>query len=84
MEKVIPAENTDVAETAIIIIEGTKTKRRNTDFIYVSENHKTTKNILAHRAFTVSVANTENVTAKDSVGIVSGNNEPDNMKNPVN
>lgn len=41
--------------------------------ICVSEDHKTTKNILARGAFTVSVADKENVVAADYVGIVSGN-----------
>lgn len=48
--------------------------------ICVSENHKTTKNILARGAFTVSVADAENVVACDYVGIVSGNKEPDKIK----
>ena len=43
--------------------------------ICVSENHKTTKYILARGAFTVSVADVENVVAADYVGIVSGNSE---------
>lgn len=44
--------------------------------ICVSEDHKTTANILSHKAFTVSIADTENVIAADYVGVVSGNNEP--------
>lgn len=48
--------------------------------ICVSEDHKTTKNILARGAFTVSVADAENVVAADYVGVVSGNNEPDKIK----
>ncbi|MBQ4526863.1 MAG: flavin reductase family protein [Clostridia bacterium] len=48
--------------------------------ICVSEDHKTTKNILARGAFTVSVADAENVVACDYVGIVSGNKEPDKIK----
>ena len=48
--------------------------------ICVSENHKTTKNILAKGAFTVSVADAENVIAADYVGVVSGNKEPDKIK----
>lgn len=48
--------------------------------ICVSKDHKTTKNILARGAFTVSVADAENVVAADYVGIVSGNNEPDKIK----
>lgn len=47
--------------------------------ICVSEDHKTTKNILASGAFTVSVADAENVVACDYVGIVSGNKEPDKI-----
>lgn len=43
----------------------------------LSEGHKTTKNILATGAFTVSMATTEQLTACDFVGIVSGNKEPD-------
>ncbi len=45
--------------------------------ICLSEGHKTTKNILATKAFTVSMATAELVTACDYVGIVSGNKEPD-------
>lgn len=48
--------------------------------ICVSEDHKTTKNILSCGAFTVSVADCENVVAADYVGIVSGNNEPDKIE----
>ena len=44
--------------------------------ICLSEDHKTTQNILATRAFTVSMATAEQVTACDYVGIVSGNKEP--------
>lgn len=45
--------------------------------ICLSEGHKTTKNILATGAFTVSMATVEQVVACDYVGIVSGNKEPD-------
>lgn len=48
--------------------------------ICVSEDHKTTKNILARGAFTVSVANAENVAQCDYVGVVSGNKEPNKIK----
>ena len=48
--------------------------------ICVSEDHKTTKNILARGAFTVSVADAENVVACDYVGVVSGNKEPDKIR----
>lgn len=45
--------------------------------ICISEGHKTTKNILATKAFTVSMATVEQLTACDYVGIISGNKEPD-------
>lgn len=43
----------------------------------LSEGHKTTKNIRATGAFTVSMATAEQIAACDFVGIVSGNKEPD-------
>ena len=42
----------------------------------LSEGHKTTKNIRATGAFTVSMATAGQLTACDYVGIVSGNKEP--------
>ena len=45
--------------------------------ICISEGHKTTKNILATKAFTVSMATVEQLAACDYVGIVSGNKESD-------
>ena len=45
--------------------------------ICISEDHKTTANILARKAFTVSMGTAETVTACDYVGIVSGNKVPD-------
>ncbi len=47
--------------------------------ICVSEDHKTTANVLARKAFTVSVADAGNVAAADYVGVVSGNQEPDKI-----
>lgn len=44
--------------------------------ICVSAGHKTTENILARKAFTVSMATADYVAACDYVGIVSGNKEP--------
>lgn len=41
--------------------------------IYLATDHKTTKNILAKKAFTVSMADAKNVIAADYVGIASGN-----------
>ncbi len=45
--------------------------------IYVSQTHKTAANILSRKAYTVSMATKDHVTACDFVGIVSGNNDPD-------
>ena len=45
--------------------------------ICLSEEHKTTQNILATRAFTVSMATADKVAECDYVGIVSGNKVPD-------
>ena len=45
--------------------------------ICVSADHKTTKNILARKAFTVSMATAKYVAACDYVGIVSGTEEPE-------
>ena len=44
--------------------------------ICISAGHKTTANILSKKAFTVSMATAEYVTACDYVGIVSGNKVP--------
>lgn len=45
--------------------------------ICVSADHKTTENILARKAFTVSMATAKYMAACDYVGIVSGSKEPD-------
>lgn len=45
--------------------------------ICLSEDHKTTQNILARRAFTVSMATQDTITACDYAGIVSGSKVPD-------
>ena len=42
-------------------------------------DHKTTRNIFARKAFTVSMADAEHVVAADYVGIVSGDKEPDKL-----
>ena len=42
----------------------------------LSASHKTTKNILARKAFTVSIADAEHVLAEDYVGLVAANSEP--------
>ena len=43
----------------------------------ISAGHKTTKNILARKAFTVSMADAAHVAECDYVGLVSGNLVPD-------
>ena len=45
--------------------------------ICVDAEHKTAENVLARKAFTVSMGTARYVTACDYVGIVSGNKEPD-------
>ena len=43
-------------------------------------SHKSTDNILARKAFTVSMGTVDQMVACDYVGIVSANNEPEKMK----
>ena len=45
--------------------------------VCLADDHKTTKNIRATGAFTVSMATVKQLDACDYVGIVSGNKEPD-------
>ncbi len=44
---------------------------------HLSTRHKTVKNIISRKAFTVSIGNEKNMLACDYVGVVSGNNEPE-------
>ena len=46
----------------------------------LSAEHKTVKNLLASRAFTVSMGTADQLTACDYVGIVSGNKVPDKVE----
>ena len=48
--------------------------------ICISDDHKTTENILARGAFTVSMADEAHVAACDYVGVVSGKSVPDKME----
>lgn len=48
--------------------------------VCLSDDHKTTKNILVSKAFTVSIADAKHVVEADFVGVVSGNKELDKMK----
>lgn len=47
--------------------------------VCISADHKTTKNILARGAFTISMATADQVMACDYVGVVSGNKVPDKI-----
>lgn len=46
----------------------------------LSASHKTTKNILERKAFTVSVADAVHLLAEDYVGLVSANSEPNKFE----
>lgn len=48
--------------------------------MFLAAGHKTVKNILARKAFTVSMADAAHVVAADYVGLVSGNDTPDKME----
>ena len=48
--------------------------------VCISEGHKTTANILARKAFTISMATAEQLAACDYVGIVSANDVPDKLE----
>ncbi len=48
--------------------------------VCLADDHKTTKNILESKAFTVSIADAAHVVEADYVGIVSGNKETDKME----
>ena len=45
----------------------------------ISEDHQTTRNVLARGAFTVSMATADTVVACDYVGVVSGSKVPDKV-----
>lgn len=47
--------------------------------ICVDDSHKTADNVVRTGAFTVSIADKNNVVAADYVGIVSGNNQDDKI-----
>ena len=48
--------------------------------ICVDDRHKTAENLMARKAFTVSMATAQYLTACDYVGIVSGSEEPDKFR----
>ena len=45
----------------------------------LAQDHKTAANILNRKAFTVSMANADNLVQADYVGVVSGNKEPNKV-----
>lgn len=48
--------------------------------VCLADDHKTTKNIVATKAFTVSIADAKHVLEADFVGIASGNKMADKME----
>ena len=58
---------------------GAASARRMRLSLCISAEHKTTENILARKAFTISMADAAHVTTCDYVGIVSGNDVPDKV-----
>ena len=48
--------------------------------LVLSAGHKTVKNLLKTQAFTVAIADKENVIPADYVGLVSGNTEPNKLE----
>ena len=48
--------------------------------ICLSATHKTVQNLLKTKAFTVAMADKDNVLAADYVGLVSGNKEPNKLE----
>ena len=48
--------------------------------VVLSAHHKTVQNLLKTQAFTVAIADRENVVAADFVGLVSANNEPNKLE----
>ena len=50
---------------------------RNMVSLKINENHKTSQNLKARRAFTLSIADAAHIEAADFFGIASGNKLPD-------
>jgi flavin reductase (DIM6/NTAB) family NADH-FMN oxidoreductase RutF len=48
--------------------------------VCLADDHKTTRNILARKAFTVSMASSSTIAACDYLGIVSGDKVPDKLE----
>lgn len=49
-------------------------------YMIMSAEHKTTKNILKRKAFTISMADADHAAQADYVGVVSGNEIPDKFE----
>ena len=47
--------------------------------VCIDPSHKTAKNLLAKKAFTISIGDAAHVVECDFVGLVSGNKDPDKM-----
>ena len=48
--------------------------------LFIDEDHKTTKNIRASKAFTVSLADKDHIAEADYLGIATGNKVPDKFE----
>ena len=73
---VIASYNEDKSVNAMVAAWGSISDS-NQVAIYVAKSHKTIPNILASKAFTVSMANEKNIQAIDYLGIRSGNKVAD-------
>ena len=73
---VIATYNEDGTTNAMVAAWGSVSDM-NQVAIYVAKSHKTMPNILARKAFTVSMATAEHIKAIDFLGIVSGNKDAD-------
>ncbi len=76
---IIAAYNKDMKANAMNAAWG-GISEENQISICISENHKTTENILLSKAFTVSMATVETAISCDYVGIASGNDTKDKME----
>ena len=74
--KPYPHANEDGTANAMVAAWGSISDM-NQVAIYVAKSHKTVSNIKARKAFTVSMANEENIKAVDYLGITSGNKVAD-------
>ena len=56
-------------------------QERNYVILNLTKTHKTVKNIMERKAFTVSIADSKHVVEADYFGMVSGNNTPNKFEN---